>query len=380
MKILNPGDCIGIIGGGQLGRMMAVEAYQLGFKMAVLDPDPEAPLCQIADERIIADYSDPHAIAELGRVASAVTFEFENVNAAVLADLDGEGRLFPNARLLAISQDRIQEKAAFRRLGLKTAGYLAVEPGAVREPLNQVERYPVIVKTARGGYDGHGQRRCANSGELQSVLDEWHDIPLVIEQYVPFDKEISVVLTRDQHGHLVDFGAIENHHQNGILDFSISPAAVPDPIRDRAVSYAYRLAVELGLVGTMAVEFFVAGEEVLVNEMAPRPHNSGHLTIEAFEFSQFAQHIRAVAGLPLGNHHQLSAAAMANLLGDIWTDHSALPDFSAALAVPATHLHLYGKRVARAGRKMGHLTVLAESPTTALRRADQARKALTAPH
>ncbi|AUW93321.1 5-(carboxyamino)imidazole ribonucleotide synthase [Sulfobacillus thermotolerans] len=377
MTTVRPGEYIGIIGGGQLGRMMADEAHDLGFKVVVLDPDENAPLCQVADARIIADYGDQAAVAKLAQMAKVVTYEFENVDAAVLAACEAERRLFPNTRLLSISQDRIQEKATFRALGLRTADYLAVT-GVQGEPWTQVARFPVIVKTARGGYDGHGQRICGSAQELQGVLEEWRDISVVVEQVVPFDKEVSVVLSRDQGGQIVDFGLIENHHRNGILDFSISPAPVAPIVRERATSYAYRLAIELDLVGTMAVEFFVIGDDVLVNEMAPRPHNSGHLTIEAFEYSQFAQHIRAVAGLPLGQTRQLSAAAMANLLGDIWTA-SDQPNFSAALAIPSTHLHLYGKATPRPARKMGHLTVLADSPNTALRRADQARRALTGP-
>ncbi|SMC02270.1 5-(carboxyamino)imidazole ribonucleotide synthase [Sulfobacillus thermosulfidooxidans DSM 9293] len=374
---LKPGEYIGIIGGGQLGRMMAYAAYQLGYRVAVLDPDPDAPLAQIAHHRIVASYDDTDAVKNLAAMSSVITYEFENVSVPQLEMIAHERPVFPNPGLLAISQNRIYEKTMCRRLGLKTADFLWAESVEQREQLRNFSHFPAIVKTARGGYDGKGQMRVDNAKELATALTSWPDMPLIVEEFVPYDVEISVVLTRDQNQHIVDFGTIENHHQNGILDVSISPARVPEHITEKAVSYARQIAVDLDLVGTMTVEFFVVGNDVLVNELAPRPHNSGHLTIEAFDYSQFDQHIRAISGLPLGRQHQRSPAAMANLLGELW--QSGDLNWSFALETLNTYLHLYGKDEPRVGRKMGHITALADTPETAMRRVRQARDALGNP-
>ena len=372
---VDPGDYIGIIGGGQLGRMMAYSAYQLGYRIAVLDPDPDAPLAQIAHRKITASYDDPSAVQELAKLASVLTYEFENVSVPELELISQERAIFPNVRLLSISQNRIHEKNMCRRLGLKTANFLWAETVDQRLSLLDFRHYPAIVKTVRGGYDGKGQWRVENREELEEALKMWPNMPLIVEEFVPYDVEISVVLTRDQQKEIVDFGVMENYHRHGILDVSISPARVSEYVGERAISYARQIASDLDLVGTMTVEFFVVGNEVLVNELAPRPHNSGHLTIEAFDYSQFDQHIRAIAGMPLGRPCRGNPAATANLLGDLWQQGNL--NWQKALDTPHTTLHLYGKGEARLGRKMGHLTALADTPEAAARRVRQAREALT---
>lgn len=376
MIALDPGDYIGIIGGGQLGRMMAYSAYQLGFRVAVLDPDQQSPLAQIAHRRIVAPYDDTEAVKHLATFASVITYEFENVSVPQLEMIWQERPVFPNPQLLAIAQNRIAEKTMCRRLGLRTADFSSAETEEQRRNLRSFSRFPAIVKTARGGYDGKGQIRVDNPQELEQALDMWPDRALIVEEFIPYDVEISVVLTRDQTHEIVDFGVMENHHRQGILDISISPARIPEPISDRAISYARQIAVDLDLVGTMTVEFFVVGNEVLVNELAPRPHNSGHLTMEAFTFSQFDQHVRAISGVPLGRLYTRQPAAMANLLGDLW--QTGPINWHGALEIANTHLHLYGKYEPRPGRKMGHITALADSPETAFRRVRQAREILTA--
>ncbi|MCL4494684.1 MAG: 5-(carboxyamino)imidazole ribonucleotide synthase [Firmicutes bacterium] len=372
---LDPGDYIGVIGGGQLGRMMAYSAYELGYRVAVLDPDSDSPLAQIAHRKITAPYGDREAVEELAALSSVITYEFENVSVPELESISRQRPVFPNPRLLSISQNRINEKNMCRRLGLKTANFLWAETYDQRPSLLEFGRFPAIVKTARGGYDGKGQSRVENRVELEEVLGRWPDMPLIIEEFVPYDVEISVVLTRDQQQDIVDFGVMENYHRQGILDVSISPARISEHIRERAISYARQIASDLDLVGTMTVEFFVVGNEVLVNELAPRPHNSGHLTIEAFDYSQFDQHIRAITGLPLGLSGQGRPAAMANLLGDLWL-HESL-NWKKAMDITHTYLHLYGKAEPRSGRKMGHITALAETPEAAARKVRQAREALT---
>ncbi|MCY0881136.1 MAG: 5-(carboxyamino)imidazole ribonucleotide synthase, partial [Firmicutes bacterium] len=347
----------------------------LGYRIAVLDPDPNAPLAQIAHHRITASYDDTKAVKDLAAISSVITYEFENVSVPQLEIISHDLSVFPNPRLLAIAQNRISEKMLCRRLGLQTADFLWAEDREQHEQLRSFSHFPAIVKTAQGGYDGKGQMRVNNAQELDKVLTSWADIPLIIEEMVPYDVEISVVLTRDQYQQIADFGAIENHHQNGILDISLAPARISRQLTDKAVSYARQIAIDLDLVGTMAVEFFVVGNDVLVNELAPRPHNSGHLTMEAFDYTQFDQHIRAIAGLPLGRQHQRSPAAMANLLGDLWQNNSM--NWTAALENPATYLHLYGKGEPHTGRKMGHITSLADTPETAMQRVRQARTALS---
>ncbi len=376
MKDVNHGGWIGIIGGGQLGQMMAMSAYAMGYKVMALDPDPDAPLCQIANDRIIASYDDPHACDEMARKVSVVTYEFENVDVHAVQRLESQLPVAPNSRLLAISQNRIREKSAFRQMGLHTANFSYSESRADRVRLFEQVRYPLIVKTAEGGYDGKGQSRAGSAEELAQVIAQWPEGPLIAEEVIPFDAEISVVLTRDWQGRIEDFGAIENHHKNGILDVSVAPARVSPLACAEAIDGARRIADTLELVGTMAVEFFVLGDAVLVNEMAPRPHNSGHLSIEAFTYSQYDQHIRAIAGLPLGSLRLVTPAAMVNVMGDMWQGKSGTPNIGAALKVPGTYVHLYGKTEPRVARKMGHITAVASTVEIAEQHAVMARAAL----
>lgn len=356
-----PGGTIGIIGGGQLGRMMILAARAMGYRSVVLDPNPQSPAAQVADHQVVADYADVEALTIMARQCDVVTYEFENVSVAALHHIIDQVPVRPNPQLLWVSQNRIREKEMCQRLGLPTAKFQAVTH---RDQLTSALDYvglPCVFKTAEGGYDGKGQVVVHN---LQDAQNAWHElgsgsIPLIIERLVSFDREASVVIARGSDGDMRAFPVGENLHRHGILHMTSVPAALSQDVLDQLVAAAKRLAEGLELVGVMAIEFFVFEQQatVLVNELAPRPHNSGHYTIEACDTSQFEQHVRAITGMPLGPGQLLSPAAMVNVLGDDWPKDGA-PNFYECLTVPGTHLHLYGKDQPRVGRKMGHITVL----------------------
>ena len=367
-----PGATLGLVGGGQLGRMFTQAAQRLGYEVVVLDPDPQSPAARIAGKHIQAPYTDEYALVELGRTAKAVTTEFENVPASTLAYLRQYCPVRPGPEAVAVTQDRIAEKNFARNNGLMTAPFLPVLNDDDIEVAATSIGFPSILKTSRLGYDGKGQATIDSQASLLSAFVHFGRQPCVLERRLRLDREISVVLTRGEDGRTATLPVSENRHVNGILDSCIIPARIPEKLADRARHAATLLATAMNYVGTMAVEFFVVeGDQLLVNEMAPRPHNSGHYSIDACVTDQFEQQVRAMAGLPLGDPALLSPAAMVNLLGDLWDRGE--PRWDRALEDPGVKLHLYGKKEARPGRKMGHITALAATPEDALAAAFAAR-------
>jgi 5-(carboxyamino)imidazole ribonucleotide synthase len=362
--VILPGANLGLLGGGQLGRMFTVAARTLGYRVTVLDPDPHAPAAEFATAHLAAPYTDRAALAEIARTCAAVTTEFENAPAAALDALAATTPVRPGGSSVAVAQDRRREKGFFSEHGFPVGNFAIVDgPGDLDSALDQV-RLPALLKTARLGYDGKGQARIERREEAARVLAGWKDVPCVLEELLPLEREVSVVLARGADGAMAVFPIAENRHADGILDVSIAPARVPQALAAEATELATRLAHALGYVGVLAVEMFVVGGRLLLNEIAPRPHNSGHYTIDACRSSQFEQQVRVLCGLPLGDPSQHTPAVMVNLLGDIWRD--GLPRWEAVLRHAGAHLHLYGKREARPGRKMGHVTVCESKPERAL--------------
>jgi 5-(carboxyamino)imidazole ribonucleotide synthase len=346
----------------------------MGYKVMVLDPDFSSPAGQMADVHLQADYTDHGALRQLGEACAAVTTEFENVPAASLIELASHCRVSPGADAVAIVQDRSHEKTWLADNGFATAPFALVNAEADLEAALAATGAPALLKVSRFGYDGKGQARIATLDEARAAFREFGGQPCVLEGFVKLEREVSVVLARDDAGRCALFPVAENRHDNGILDVSIVPARVPASLADEARGIARAVADRLGYVGVMAVEFFVAGGRLMVNEIAPRPHNSGHYTLDACVTDQFEQQVRALAGLPLGDTRLLSPVAMVNILGDRW--HDGGPHWDALLAHPAIKLHLYGKQAARPGRKMGHFNVLDADLEAALHLAEQMRDVL----
>ena len=377
MSPLPPGSTLGILGGGQLGRYMAIAAQQRGYRVAVLDPDPEAPAHQVAHVRFIAPYDDPLALADLAGICQAVTTEFENVPASSLTPFAQRGvPVRPGAKALAACQDRILEKTRINEAGIETAPWRPILAEFELDEALAALGGDGILKTARSGYDGKGQARVRTAQEAREAFVRFGSVPCVLEGLVPFLMECSVLVARDIHGRSHTLPVCENSHAHHILDVTVCPGRVSDAAARAMRSRAARLAQELDYVGHLAVEFFVLPDQtVLVNEMAPRPHNSGHHTIDVALHSQFEQHIRCVLGwgsLPYELLHP--ASAMANLLGDLWENGEPL--WGNLADFPEVRLHLYGKRSPRAGRKMGHLTSWGHTPEEAEARVRQARESL----
>lgn len=374
-RIVLPGATIGVLGSGQLGRMLALEARRMGYRVHTLSPGVDTPTGQVADLEVSAEYDDLAAIRAFARGVDVMTFEFENVSTDA-ADAAAElVPVRPSSSALHITQQRAREKGF-----LADRGY-PVTPFAKAQSLDELAiglglvGLPAIVKTAAFGYDGKGQHRIDRIEDGDRVWGVIGHQEAIIESVVAFTHEISVVAARGLDGEFAHYGAIENIHRHHILDLSVSPARVPQRIADEAVHLAHRVMDDLGYVGVLCVEFFVTRDSrLLINEIAPRPHNSGHLTIDACVTSQFEQQVRAVCGLSLGNTTQVKPAAMVNLLGDLWLNGE--PDWAAALAMPDVKLHLYGKSDPRVGRKMGHLTALGESVDEAAATALAARDVL----
>ncbi len=365
---------MGILGGGQLGRMFTIAARTMGYKVMVLDPDFASPAGQMADVHLQAEYTDHGALKQLGAACAAVTTEFENVPAASLIELAGHTRVSPGAACVAIAQDRSHEKSWLAENGFATAPFaLIYSEGDLDAGLADTGT-PALLKVARFGYDGKGQVRVNTREEARAAFREFGGQPCVLEGFVKLECEVSVVLARSDAGECVMFPIAENRHENGILDVSVVSARVPDHLADEARAMARAIADRLGYVGVMAVEFFVVSGRLLVNEIAPRPHNSGHYTLDACVTDQFEQQVRALCGLPLGDTRLLSPVVMVNILGDRW--HDGGPHWDALLAHPNIKLHLYGKEAARPGRKMGHFNVLDADLSAALALAEQMRGAL----
>ena len=373
-----PGATLGVLGSGQLGRMFAMAARRLGYRVHVLSPDNDTPTGQVADVEIVAPYSDLDAIRAFALGADVVTFEFENVPAATADAAETMAPVRPNGMVLHIAQQRAREKGFLADKGFPVTPFARVTSDDDLERGLELTGLPAVLKTASFGYDGKGQIKV---GTVQDARDAWHlmrDTEAVIERFIPFDRELSVVAARGTSGWIVDYGVIENTHADHILDVSVWPANVSPAVERRAAEIAHGVLEALDVVGVMCVEYFLTRDgELLINEVAPRPHNSGHLTIDACATSQFEQQVRAICGLPPGSVERLRPAAMANLLGELWREGQ--PDWEAALLLPAVQLHLYGKTEPRPGRKMGHLTALADTVERATQMALAARKALGRP-
>ena len=367
-RAIRPPAIVGILGSGQLGQMLALAARAMGYRVHVLSPRPEpTPAGMVADKVHTAAYEDLDAVSTFARGVDVVTYEFENVPAATAAACAELAPLRPDAQALHIAQDRRREKGFFRSQGLATAPYAAVHSLTELEEALAGIGAPAILKTATSGYDGKGQVYLERADGGAAAWAAIGGQPAVLEGFVEFTQELSVVAARGADGCFAHYGVMANEHANHILDVSAAPAAVTERVAAEAVAMARAVVEGLALVGVLCVELFLTGDgRLLVNEIAPRPHNSGHLTIEACTTSQFEQQLRAVCGLPLGDTGYHRPAAMANLLGDLWSGADGQPpDWAAVLAEPRVKLHLYGKTEARRGRKMGHLTTLAETAEAA---------------
>ncbi len=379
-SVILPPATLGMLGGGQLGRFFVSAAHELGYQVWVLDPDANSPAGKIADRHFCAAYDDYAALDEFAVGCAAVTTEFENVPAVTLEYLAKFIPVRPHAAAVAVCQHRVSEKDFLRDHGFPHGPYREIN--SAEDLLNApANLFPAILKVARFGYDGKGQAVVRDVAEAQQAFAQFKGETCVLEQRLQLDYEISVVLARDVAGQASAFPAAENRHRRGILDVSIAApgaSSVSEATVRQAVVIAENIAAKLAYIGTMGVEFFVSGGRLVVNEMAPRPHNSGHYTLDACVTDQFEQQVRALCGLPLGEARAHSAAVMVNLLGDLWYVGETYrePDWSALLAIPNLKLHLYGKHHARPGRKMGHFTVLDSDPQAALALALQARAAI----
>ncbi|WNS76008.1 5-(carboxyamino)imidazole ribonucleotide synthase [Bacillus sp. DTU_2020_1000418_1_SI_GHA_SEK_038] len=365
-KVILPGQTIGIIGGGQLGRMMAIAAKAQGFRIAVLDPTEDSPCGQVADHAIIGEYDSIDSIKELAKVSDVITYEFENINADALDWLCTNTYVPQGSALLEMTQDRTKEKAAIQKAGAEVAPY------AVIETIDDINKhigslgFPAVLKTARGGYDGKGQYVIRNEQEITEAAKLLENGICVLEKWIPFEKEISVIIFRSVSGETAVLPVGENIHKDNILHQTIVPARISEQAKEKAVHAAKQLAEAFDLVGTLAVEMFLTGDDhIYINELAPRPHNSGHYSIEACETSQFEQHIRAVCNWPLGSTELLKPAVMVNILGE----HQE-PLLKKIPTLTDWKIHLYGKKDAKHKRKMGHVTLLRDSVETAIGEAE----------
>jgi 5-(carboxyamino)imidazole ribonucleotide synthase len=375
-NVIAPGASLGVFGGGQLGRMFAHAAQRLGYHVVVYTDELDSPASQVADRTIQGDYLDPIAVRQFAEQVDVITLEFENIALEAVSRAAEITCVRPSVELLAVAQHRIKEKTTLRDFGFPVTPFREI--GSIPDVSIAAGElgWPMVLKTTHWGYDGKGQRRVANLSEAIDALELLGPEPLIAEKWIPFETEVSVIVARTATGATAVYPMFTNSHSNHILDITTCPAeARLQSVARQAESIAIELAESLKLEGILCVEFFVgASSELMINEIAPRPHNSGHLTIEACRTSQFEQQVRAVCNLPLGDTSLIQPAAMANLLGDVWG--SKTPRFERALSEPLTYLHLYGKRDARQGRKMGHLTKLSDSAQHAAQSVAATRDAL----
>ena len=351
---LKPGDTIGILGGGQLGRMLAMAAARLGLRCQVFSPDPDSPAFDVVLNATCAEYADVEALELFANDVDVITYEFENVPAAAAMILAARRPVLPDRKILETTQDRLAEKDFVKRLGIGTADYADVTtPTALRAAIARIG-LPAVIKTRRFGYDGKGQAIIRGDDDLDRTWADLGTQSAILEAFIPFEREISVIAARSADGHVECFDVTENEHRDHILKISRAPAAIPETLAEEARSIAGKIASHLDYVGVLAVEMFVLatpeGPTVLVNEIAPRVHNSGHWTLDGASISQFEQHIRAIAGWPLGKPVRHGDVTMTNLIGD------EINDYEQWLSVPGATVHLYGKGLPRPGRKMGHVT------------------------
>ena len=370
-----PGATVGVLGGGQLGRMFTLQARTMGYQVVVLDPDPKSPAGTVADRHLRAEYTDPRALDELAARCAAITTEFENVPAEALERLATVRPVCPPVEAVAIAQDRIAEKGFLVRHGFATAPFRPVWSSAEVEIAQRELRFPTLLKTSRLGYDGKGQAVVERPEDTAAAYDRLGRVPCILEERLALECELSVVLARGADGDVAAFPVGENRHRDGILETTVVPARVSERLAADATAFAIAVAEAMRYVGVLGVELFVAnGGRLFVNEMAPRPHNSGHYTLDACSTDQFEQQLRTLCGLPLAEPRLLSPVAMINLLGDLW--QRGEPRWLEVFRRPGVRLHLYGKSEPRSGRKMGHLNCLASDAECALALAHQARDAL----
>ena len=371
-----PGATIGMVGGGQLGRMFAMAAASMGYQVVVFCEGDDTPAAQVAHRCVLGRLDDAAAVETFARQCDVITLEFENIPAETIALCGKFAPTYPSASVLATAQDRLLEKTTLRDSGLPVTPMSPVHDGDSLAQAAQQLGWPLIVKTARSGYDGKGQVRVESMEDAKRI--RWSDCDAwIAEQCIAFDLEVSVVVARAVDGRKEAFPVFENSHRNHILDVTVAPASIPAAVASEAIRVAYAATETLQVVGLLCVEFFVRGGEVMINEVAPRPHNSGHLTIEGCETSQFEQHVRAICNLPLGSTALRSgAAAMANLLGDLWHSDGTPPAWELALEDTSVSLHLYGKQAAKVGRKMGHLTMTGDDIPTVRSRIIASRQRL----
>lgn len=374
--VILPNSTIGVFGSGQLGRMFTLEARKMGYRVHTFSPDSDTPTGQVADIETSASYDDLDAVREFARSVNVVTFEFENVPSATVEAAAEFAPVHPKGEILHTTQNRLREKTFLSNNGFPVTPYRHIKLIDDLYRAADALGFPSVLKTAGFGYDGKGQAKITEPSGIEPAFDAMEGKESVLEAFVEFEKEVSVVCARGRDGVFVHYGVIENSHANHILDVSFAPADVSQAVHDEAVEITRNIAEAFGYVGTMCVEFFLGADgKLLVNEIAPRPHNSGHLTFGTCIASQFEQQVRAVCGLPLGSTEFFRPAAMANLLGDIWQNGE--PNWAAALLDPNVKLHLYGKAEPKPGRKMGHLTATAERASDAASIAAAARSRLT---
>lgn len=376
MKPILPNSTIGVFGSGQLGRMFAIEARKMGYRVHTFSPDNDTPTGQVADYETSANYEDLVAVEKFAKSVDVVTFEFENVPSHAVEIAANFVDVHPKGEILHITQNRLREKTFLSDNGFPVAPFRhVITLEDLRNAIAEIG-FPCVLKTAGFGYDGKGQSKIARSEDIETAFDSLCGNEAVLEGFIDFEKEVSVVCVRDRQGNFTNYGVIENDHANHILDISFAPANVSDHVFAEAIRISRNVAETLDYVGTLCVEFFLTKDEnLLVNELAPRPHNSGHLTFGSCVTSQFEQQLRAVCGLPLGSTEFYKPCAMANLLGDLWENSE--PNWEKLLDFPTVKLHLYGKLKPRAGRKMGHLTALAGTSEVAVKVVLEARKSLS---
>ncbi len=375
-RVFLPGSTIGVMGGGQLGRMLAIAARRMGYRVHTFSPDEDTPTGQLADREVAARYDDAAAVRDFARGVDVLTFEFENIPVQTVEWATECCTVRPSAQVLHICQHRLREKEFLDQAGIPLPGFMAVGSAGDLAAAAVELGLPAVLKTAAFGYDGKGQRKIAPGDNLAEAWAPFAGTGAVLEQFVRFEKEISVLVARGADGATVTYPVCENVHRNHILDVTIVPAGISAQAAEKARALAVEIAEQLDLVGLLAVEMFLLADGgILINELAPRPHNSGHYSFDASVTSQFEQQLRAVCGLPLGNTDSLRPAAMVNLLGDVWAGGE--PDWAAVLAMPDVKLHLYGKTKPRPGRKMGHLVAFGATTEDAAQHALAARAALT---
>jgi 5-(carboxyamino)imidazole ribonucleotide synthase len=371
-----PGAMLGVLGGGQLGRMFVMAAQQMGYRVTVLDPLSDSPAGRTADNFICADYADQSALEKLSSQCVAITTEFENIPANSLRKLAKSCVVSPDAYSVSIAQNRIAEKQFLGTNGFAIAPFAVIQQQEDFATQDAADLLPGILKVSQFGYDGKGQKSAADETELLAAYAQLNHPVCVLEKFMPLKSELSVVVARGGDGELKIFPVSENQHVNGILDISIVPARISQELAQQAQAIAFKIAEKLNYQGVLCVEFFVLqNDELLINEIAPRPHNSGHFSIDACVTSQFEQQVRTLCNLPLGNVALHQPCVMVNLLGDIWREKA--PDWTRILGQPSAKLHLYGKKEARTGRKMGHFTVMDKTAEKALANALRIRKSLT---